>query len=53
MEALTPLKRLGDPEDVGLATLYLCSQSCYATGAVFNIDGGVLASNMPYQPQDL
>jgi NAD(P)-dependent dehydrogenase (short-subunit alcohol dehydrogenase family) len=53
MESLTPLQRLGDPEDIGLATLYLCSRGCYATGAVFNIDGGLLTSNMPYRLPDL
>ncbi len=53
MERLTPLRRLGDPEDVGLATLYLCSHGCYATGAVINIDGGLLSSNMPYTLPDL
>jgi NAD(P)-dependent dehydrogenase (short-subunit alcohol dehydrogenase family) len=53
MESLTPLRRLGDPEDIGLATLYLCSQGCYATGAIINIDGGLLASNMPYTLPDL
>jgi 7-alpha-hydroxysteroid dehydrogenase len=53
MESLTPLRRLGDPEDIGLATLYLCSIGCYATGAVINIDGGLLASNMPHSLPDL
>jgi NAD(P)-dependent dehydrogenase (short-subunit alcohol dehydrogenase family) len=53
MESLTPLRRLGDAEDIGLATLYLCSRGCYATGAAIHIDGGLLTSNMPYTLPDL
>ena len=39
--ATIPLHREGDPEDIGLATLYLCSAGCYATGSVMHIDGGL------------
>ena len=38
---LIPLHRIGDPEDVGLAALYLCSSRAYATGTVMRLDGGV------------
>lgn len=39
--AMVPLGRLGSPEDIGLAALYLCSAGCYATGTVLHIDGGL------------
>jgi 7-alpha-hydroxysteroid dehydrogenase len=53
LHALTPLKTEGDPEDIGLATLYLCSRGCYATGAVFHIDGGLQDTNLPFKLPDL
>jgi len=49
----TPLKRVGDVEDVGLAALYLCSAGCYATGAIFRIDGGLQDTNLPFRLPDL
>lgn len=39
--SMVPLHRLGDPEDIGLAALYLCSTGCYATGTIVHIDGGM------------
>lgn len=43
-EALTPLKRLGEPEDLRGALLYLASDaSSYVTGHDLVIDGGYLA----------
>lgn len=48
MEELTPMARLGTPEDVALAALYLASPaSAWVTGKVFEIDGGTAASNWP------
>lgn len=41
LSAMVPLRRLGDPEDIGLAALYLCSTGCYATGTIVHIDGGM------------
>lgn len=39
--SMTPLPRVGVPEDIGAAALYLCSDaSSYVTGAVLVIDGG-------------
>jgi len=39
-----PLKRLGEPEDVGYAVLYLASdESRFVTAAEFKIDGGITA----------
>ena len=38
---MTPMRRAGSPEDVGLAAVYLCSDaSKYVTGEVLVIDGG-------------
>jgi 7-alpha-hydroxysteroid dehydrogenase len=48
MEELTPMKRLGTPEDVALMALYLASSaSSWVTGKVFEVDGGTVASNWP------
>ena len=39
-----PLRRLGEPEDVGYAVLYLASdESRFITAAEFKIDGGITA----------
>lgn len=39
-----PLKRLGEPEDVGYCVLYLASdESRYVTASEFKIDGGITA----------
>ena len=39
-----PLKRLGEPEDVGYCVLYLASdESRFVTAAEFKIDGGITA----------
>jgi len=38
----TPMKRLGKPEDIALAALYLASSaSDWVTGRLFEIDGGI------------
>jgi 7-alpha-hydroxysteroid dehydrogenase len=48
MIALTPMGRLGEPEDIALAVLYLASPaSSWVTGKIFEIDGGTVASNWP------
>jgi gluconate 5-dehydrogenase len=37
----TPMKRFGEPEDIGWAATYLCSQAAkFITGVVLPIDGG-------------
>jgi 7-alpha-hydroxysteroid dehydrogenase len=48
MEALTPMARLGTPEDIACAVLYLASPAAgWVTGKVFEIDGGTVDSNWP------
>lgn len=46
MEQTTPLARLGRPEDVAAAVLYLASPAAsWVTGKVLGVDGGVEAPN--------
>ena len=48
MEELTPMARLGTPEEIACAVLYLASPaSAWVTGKVLEIDGGTVASNWP------
>jgi 7-alpha-hydroxysteroid dehydrogenase len=48
MESLTPAGRIGTPEDIAAAALYLCSPAGeWVTGKVLEIDGGTIASNWP------
>ena len=43
--ARMPLKRLGTPEDIAKAVLFLVSDdAAWVTGAALTIDGGILAS---------
>lgn len=38
----TPMNRLGEPDDIGYAAVYLCSPAAkYVTGIVMPVDGGV------------
>ena len=54
MEALTPMRRLGEVEDVALAVLYLASPaSSWVTGKVFEVDGGTETTNWPFHLPDL
>ena len=48
MLELTPMARLGRPEDIGAAALFLVSEaSSWVTGKVFEIDGGTETTNWP------
>ena len=48
MEALTPMRRLGTPEDIAAAVVYLASPAAsWITGKIFEVDGGCVASNWP------
>ena len=43
LTAWTPLQRLGEPEDIARAALFLCSEaSSYVTGRILDVDGGVI-----------
>jgi 7-alpha-hydroxysteroid dehydrogenase len=50
----TPLKRLGEPEDIALAALWLASPAGqFVTGKVFEVDGGIEAPNLAMGLPDL
>jgi len=50
----TPLKRIGDVEDIAAGAVYLASAaSSYVTGRVIDIDGGVQRSNLDMSIPDL
>jgi len=54
MEATTPLKRIGDPEDIAATIVYLCSPAGgYVTGAVVQVDGGLDHPNLDMGLPDL
>jgi 7-alpha-hydroxysteroid dehydrogenase len=53
MKALTPLHRFGDVEDLGRLAVYLASRGCYATNAIFHVDGGLNTTNSPMPVRDL
>jgi NAD(P)-dependent dehydrogenase (short-subunit alcohol dehydrogenase family) len=47
--AATPLRRIGQPEEVADAVIWLCSeQAAFITGTTLVIDGGRLAGTPPY-----
>jgi 7-alpha-hydroxysteroid dehydrogenase len=50
----TPLKRLGEPEDIALAALYLVSPAGqFVTGKMFEVDGGIEHPNLGLNLPDL
>jgi 7-alpha-hydroxysteroid dehydrogenase len=54
IEAATPLRRLGDPDDIAAAVLYLASPAgAYLTGAVLDVHGGLQQPNMNLPIPDL
>ncbi|WAC53616.1 SDR family oxidoreductase [Gordonia sp. SL306] len=54
IEAATPLQRLGDPEDVAAAALYLASPAgSYVTGKILEVDGGIVTPNLDLPIPDL
>jgi len=54
MERATPLRRIGDPEDVAAAVLYLASPAGgYITGKVLEVDGGLEQTNLDLGLPDL
>ncbi|HEX3981774.1 MAG TPA: SDR family oxidoreductase [Acidimicrobiales bacterium] len=54
MESATPLRRIGDPEDIAAAIVYLCSPAGgYVTGKVVKVDGGLDHPNLDMGMPDL
>lgn len=54
MEQATPLRRIGDPEDVAAAVVYLASPAGgYVTGKVLEVDGGLEHPNLDLHLPDL
>jgi len=48
MCGLTPMKKLGEVDDIALAALYLASPaSKWVTGKILEVDGGMETTNMP------
>jgi 7-alpha-hydroxysteroid dehydrogenase len=47
MVSRTPVKRLGEPDDIAIAALYLaCGASSFVTGKIFEVDGGLEEANL-------
>jgi 7-alpha-hydroxysteroid dehydrogenase len=54
MEQATPLGRIGDPEDIAAAVVYLSSPAAaYVTGKVLEVDGGLDRPNLDLGIPDL
>ena len=54
MVQATPLKRLGEPEDIATAALWLASPAGgYVTGKVIDVDGGIQVTNLAHDLPDL
>lgn len=50
----TPLKRLGEPDDIALCALYLASPAAsFITGKIFEVDGGLEEANLALGLPDL
>mgnify|MGYP003345098497 FL=1 len=50
----TPLKRLGEPDDIAIGVLYLASSaSSWITGKIVEIDGGLEEANLALGLPDL
>jgi 7-alpha-hydroxysteroid dehydrogenase len=54
MEQVTPLRRIGHPDDIAAAVLYLASPAgSYVTGKVLEVDGGLEQPNLDLGFDDL
>ena len=54
MEQVTPLRRIGEVEDIGATVVYLASRAGgYLTGKVLEVDGGLDRPNLDLGLPDL
>jgi 7-alpha-hydroxysteroid dehydrogenase len=54
MEQTTPLKKIGEPEEIAATVLYLASPAgAYVTGKVIEADGGLDIPNLDFNMPDL
>lgn len=54
VESATPLHRLGNPDDIAAAALYLASPAgAYLTGKILEVDGGIIVPNLDLPIPDL
>jgi 7-alpha-hydroxysteroid dehydrogenase len=54
LAAHTPLGRVGDPDDIAAAVLFLASPAgAYMTGQILAVDGGLVATNLETHQPDL
>ncbi|MFD1047113.1 SDR family oxidoreductase, partial [Kibdelosporangium lantanae] len=54
MENATPLREIGEPEDIAAAIVYLASEAGkFVTGKVFEIDGGTERPTLDLGLEDL
>jgi 7-alpha-hydroxysteroid dehydrogenase len=54
IETATPLGRLGEPEDIAAAVVYLSSPAgSFVTGKILEVDGGIEEANMDLGLPDL
>ena len=54
MDAMTPMRRVGSPEDIAAAALWLASDAGgWVTGKVVEVDGGTETTNFPLNLPDL
>ena len=54
MEEATPLRRIGDPEDIAATVLFLASSAgSFITGKIIEADGGLQSANLEFGLPDL
>jgi len=54
MEEATPLRRIGDPEEIAAAILFLVSAAgSFVTGKILEVDGGLQSVNLEFGLPDL
>jgi 7-alpha-hydroxysteroid dehydrogenase len=54
MEDATPLRRIGDPEEIAAAILFLVSAAgSFVTGKILEVDGGLQSVNLEFGLPDL